>query len=299
MKRVKIKQVDAFTKIPFCGNPAGVVTVASGLTEEQMLSIAREMSVSETVFFFPPTSPKADLSIRWFTPKTEVELCGHATIAGFYTLAEEKKYGMEKIGTYKFKVQTKKGILDVIVKVMEKDQIKVSFFIPIPEFSKSNIDMAILKNIFKSDIFDNSLPIMSSGWNIVIPVRGLDCLFNVNPDYSGMIKLGEKSNIEMFTLLSLETIDTNSKLHLRCFAPYVGVNEDPVTGSSQGEVGVYMVKNKLIEGRDGKYSYIGEQGDCLKRPGRVEVFVLEKDNKIDSLSITGTAVTVISGSMYI
>jgi PhzF family phenazine biosynthesis protein len=72
-----------------------------------------------------------------------------------------------------------------------------------------------------------------------------------------------------------------------------------VTGSSQGEVGVYMVKNKLIEGRDGKYSYIGEQGDCLKRPGRVEVFVLEKDNKIDSLSITGTAVTVISGSMYI
>lgn len=299
MKRIKIKQVDAFTRIPFCGNPAGVVTVAGGLTEEQMLNIAREMSVSETVFFFPPTSPKADLSIRWFTPKTEVELCGHATIAGFYTLAEERKYGMEKIGTYKFKVQTKKGILDVVVKIMEKEQIKVSFFIPIPEFSKSGIDTTVLKNIFKSDIFDNSLPIMSSGWNIVIPVKGLDCLFNVKPDFSGMIRLGEKSGIEMFTLLSLETVDSNSKLHLRCFDPIVGINEDPVTGSSQGEVGVYMVKNKLIEGKDGKYSYIGEQGDCLKRPGRVEVFVTEKDNKIDSLSITGTAVTVISGSMYI
>lgn len=204
MKRVKIKQVDAFTKIPFCGNPAGVVTVAGGLTEEQMMNIAREMSVSETIFFFPPTSPKADLSIRWFTPKTEVELCGHATIAGFYTLAEEKKYGMEKVGTYKFKVQTKKGILDVVVKIMDKEQIKVTFFIPVPEFSKYNIDVSILKNIFKSDIFNNSLPIMSSGWNVVIPVKGLDCLFNVNPDYFEMIKLGEKSGIEMFTLPSLK-----------------------------------------------------------------------------------------------
>ena len=97
MRKIKIKQVDAFTKNPFCGNPAGVVTVASGLTEKQMQSIAKEMNLSETAFILPPTSPDADLSIRWFSQTREVDLCGHATIAGFYALAEEKKYGMEKL----------------------------------------------------------------------------------------------------------------------------------------------------------------------------------------------------------
>jgi len=300
MKRIKIKQVDAFTNVPFCGNPAGVITVASGLKEKQMLSIAREMNLSETIFFFPPTSPDADLSIRWFTPTTEVDLCGHATIAGFYALAEEKKYGMEKPGNYKYRVQTKKGILKVLVKITKKDYFKITFFIPISEFSKSEMDKSILKKIFNSteDIFDDSLPIMSTGYLLVIPVKRIDALFGVNPDFLSMLKLSKKSGIKVFTLLSLETVDPISALHLRCFVPALGVNEDPVTGSAQGEVGVYMVENRLISGKEGKYSYIGEQGDCLNRPGRVEVSIIEKNNKIDSLSITGSAVTVISGNMY-
>ena len=175
MKRIKIKQVDAFTNVPFCGNPAGVVTSASGLTEKQMLSIACEMNLSETIFFFPPTSPETDLSIRWFTPTTEVDLCGHATIAGFYALAEEKKYGMEKPGNYKYRVQTKKGILKVIVKIPKKGYYKITFFIPIPEFSECEMDKNILKKIFNTteDIFDDSLPIMSTGYLIVIPVKKL------------------------------------------------------------------------------------------------------------------------------
>ena len=67
MKKIKIKQVDTFTKVPFYGNPAGVVTVASGLTKKQMLNIAKEMNLSETIFFLPPTSPESDLSVKWFT----------------------------------------------------------------------------------------------------------------------------------------------------------------------------------------------------------------------------------------
>ena len=140
---------------------------------------------------------------------------------------------------------------------------------------------------------------MKSDYHIVIPVKGLKPLFDIKPDFLKILEFGKKNNLKLFSFLSLETIDKNSSLHLRCFVPSLGINEDPVTGSAQGEIGVYMVKNELVEGKNGKYAYIGEQGDCMNRAGRVEVSVLEKDKNIDSLSITGTAITVVEGNMYI
>ncbi|MDH3252028.1 MAG: PhzF family phenazine biosynthesis isomerase, partial [Ignavibacteria bacterium] len=110
-----IRQVDAFTDVPHTGNPAGVVTRADGLTDVQMQSIAREMALSETVFVLSPTLPSADLRIRWFTPKCEVRLCGHATIAAFHALAEDGMSGMDRVGSHRFTVETLSGVLPVTV----------------------------------------------------------------------------------------------------------------------------------------------------------------------------------------
>jgi PhzF family phenazine biosynthesis protein len=90
MKAYTIKQVDAFTDRAFTGNPAAVLLNASGLSDEQLQLIAREMNLSETAFVFPATDSTHDLELRWFTPTKEVNLCGHATIATFHALAEEK-----------------------------------------------------------------------------------------------------------------------------------------------------------------------------------------------------------------
>ena len=81
MKTYKIYQVDSFTRDRFHGNPAGVVPDAKGLTDEQMLRIARELNNSETAFMFETDSPDYDIEVRFFTPTTEVPICGHATIA--------------------------------------------------------------------------------------------------------------------------------------------------------------------------------------------------------------------------
>ena len=88
-RRVHIKQVDAFADKPLTGNPAGVVLDAEGLSDRDMMTIAREMSVPETAFILPASTAHADLRIRWFTSTVEVPLCGHATIAGFHALAFE------------------------------------------------------------------------------------------------------------------------------------------------------------------------------------------------------------------
>jgi phenazine biosynthesis protein PhzF family len=89
MKNYRIYQVDAFTKTSLTGNPAGVVTNAAGLTDQQMQQLARELNNSETAFILPATDPKADFQIRFFTPTTEVPICGHATIGANFVRAVE------------------------------------------------------------------------------------------------------------------------------------------------------------------------------------------------------------------
>ena len=86
-KKINIYQIDAFTKTAFFGNPAGV-TFTDGLSADEMQSIAREMNLAETAFL--TKSDKADYNLRWFTPKVEVELCGHATIASLHFLHRTK-----------------------------------------------------------------------------------------------------------------------------------------------------------------------------------------------------------------
>ena len=108
MKKYRIYQVDSFTKEKLTGNPAGVVTNADGLTEKQMQQIARELNNSETAFILTSDSPDYDIEVRFFTPKMEVPICGHATIAAHYVYAMEKGIKSGRIVQ-----KTKAGILPV------------------------------------------------------------------------------------------------------------------------------------------------------------------------------------------
>ncbi|MDX1745254.1 MAG: PhzF family phenazine biosynthesis isomerase, partial [Halobacteriales archaeon] len=95
MDRRRALLVDAFTDVPFAGNAAGVVPEARGLTDAQMQRIANELGASETAFVL--ASDAADLRLRFFTPTTEVSLCGHATVA---SLATRRRDGDLEIGQH-------------------------------------------------------------------------------------------------------------------------------------------------------------------------------------------------------
>lgn len=95
MKIIDLHQVDAFTDKLFGGNPAGVVTNADGLTEEEMQKIAREMNLSETAFVLKPTQDGADVRLCFYTPPGDrIKFCGHATIGTLFQLAQLNLYGL-------------------------------------------------------------------------------------------------------------------------------------------------------------------------------------------------------------
>jgi len=307
MKTYRIKIVDAFTKKPFAGNPAGVVLDANGLTDTQMQLIARELNLSETAFILPATEPDANLRIRWFTPIGEVALCGHATIASFHALAEDGMEGMRTNGQHYFRLQTKSGILAVRVEKNFYDT-TIEFELPTPKFkiqNKLSPNMLHALGILAKEV-KKDLPVVTDTY-LYLPVNRLTVIEKLVPDYKTLAYQLTKMRVEGVCVFSLETKDKYSSVHSRFFAPNYGINEDPVTGSSNGPLGYYIHKYVLPSGYpvacrempDGGMEFIGEQGDYLKRSGRVKIRLRLKQNKVEDMSIAGEAVTILDSTLKI
>jgi len=297
--KITLKQVDAFTVVPLTGNPAGVVMKADGLTPQQMQVIAREMAVPETAFILPASTPSADLRIRWFTPTVEVPLCGHATIGSFHALAEDGMYGMKDIGTYSFNLETKSGILPITVE-KNREGITVFFGLLVPEFVRAGqykLDIMRILNISLEE-FENRMPIVMEHY-LYVPIRRLHTLFSMKPNFFAMSQFLSNRNLTGLCVFTTETVDRDSAVHSRFFAPTVGINEDPVTGSANGPLGVYLFDRGEVEPVGDTVTLIGEQGDAIGRKGRVVVQLKVQGSRVLSVQIGGSAVTVLEGEMLI
>jgi trans-2,3-dihydro-3-hydroxyanthranilate isomerase len=302
MKTYRVKHVDAFTTHPFSGNPAGVVVEAKGLSDEEMQLLAREKNLPETAFVLPATEKGADLQIRWFSPSVEVKLCGHATIASFHALAEEGLEGMGTQGQHYFKLQTKSGILSVRVEKNFQGT-TIEFELPVPGFrARRALPASMMKALgLQSSDLDHRLPIVVHH-DVFVPIRKLKKLQSLSPDFNSLKVASMKEKMRGVCLFTLETVEKTSAVHSRFFAPALGIAEDPVTGSANGPLGAYLcqfVHSKGIpyarrELSDGRCEMIGEQGFAIKRPGHVKIRVKCEDDKVESVSIAGEAVTVMN-----
>ena len=299
MRKIPIKQVDAFTTIPYTGNPAGVVTDGHGLTVGQMQAIARELNLSETAFILPPTKRGADLSIRWFTPTVEVPLCGHATIAGFHALAEEGKCGLTRNGVFHYKLETQSGLLPVEVE-KNSAETNVRFGLQVPTFKRASqykLDLMRILNI-QSNEFEHHLSIVQTDY-LFVPIRRLHTMFSMKPNFQAISNFMKTRNLGGICVFTTETIERTSSVHSRFFAPAIGIDEDPVTGSSNGPLGVYLLNFGVITPGDGNCRIIAEQGDVIARKGRVVVDLEVKEGNVSGVSIGGQAVTVLQGELVI
>lgn len=309
MRRVAVRHVNAFTSVPFAGNPAGVVTDARGLSEERMQMIARELALSETAFVLPPTLRSAALQIRWFTPTVEVPLCGHATVAAFHALAEDGMYGMRQQGRYRFALQTRSGVLAIVVD-KKSPGTSVEFHLPVPSFStsrSSSIRMLRVLGLAKRDL-DPRLPIVKGNRLAFVPVRRRSVLWGLKPDMNALSALSRSMGIIGVCVVTLQTIEPSSAFHSRFFAPAAGVPEDPVTGSANGPLGAYCFQYAMRAAgiplpsfrlEDGRLEFVGEQGDVISRRGRVKVRLEIRKGRVKDVSIAGEAVTLFRTSLTV
>jgi len=266
--KINVKKVNAFTESLEGGNPAGVVLDSPDLTDEQMKHVSKVLSVSETAFVFP--SKEADYKIRFFSPEVEVDLCGHATIATFFTMALEGIFS-QNINTV-ITQETKAGFLPVDIYFSDETVDRVMMTQTTPRYKDIFLDISILADSLNISVdeIDDSLPkqIVSTGlFTLPLCVKSFDILKAITPDFEKIKKLCNRFGVGSFHLFTFDTIEPNSTYHARNFAPVYGVNEDPVTGTANGAVCSYLIKNKIVKDRN----LICEQGDTMGRPGRVFV----------------------------
>ena len=285
-KLIDVCQIDAFTDEPFQGNSAGVV-YSDELTKEEMQLIAREFNVSETAFI--SKSSEADFNLQWFTPTVEVKLCGHATIASIHYL---KQMGIIQDNS-SLNFNTLSGILKGITKYGIH-----SLGIPVPELKifEGNKE-EIIKALNCSNAIDQEkFPfILDDGGYLYIHISSLSELMNLKPDYKALFDLSSvRKGYDAFTLFTTETKEKENHAHLRFFAPYYGIDEDPVTGSANGPLLLVLRHLGLIEKNTEGKSFTFEQGDGLERKGRVNVAFSPSKNE---LTTSGKAVTVFKGEL--
>jgi len=263
---VPIFQVDAFTEEPFKGNPAGVCLLQGPADAAWMQSVAAEMNLAETAFPLPEGD---GFRLRWFTPKVEVKLCGHATLATAHILWEQ---GLLPPGR-EARFQTLSGLLTA-----RKDGALIELDFPArpprpepPDWAEAVVGALGIKPVY----------IGMSAEDILFEASDEGAVRGVQPDFATLRSLPARG-----VIVTSRAADKRFDFISRFFAPAVGVDEDPVTGSSHTVLVPYWAK------RLGQRTFTAYQASA-----RGGVLHLALDG--DRVKIGGMAVTVIKGQIVI
>lgn len=259
----RIYQVDAFTDKPFSGNPATVCILEKEAESEWMEKVASEMNLPETAFLHVEGDR---YNLRWFTPSTEVDLCGHATLASAHILWEEGFLGPNKDARFK----TKSGILGA----SKKGEIIELDFPSDPE-RKVPIPGGLLESLGVTPSY-----VGKNRFDYLVRVDDEAIIRNLEPDLD-LLKNIPARGIIVTSICERPEYDFIS----RFFAPASGINEDPVTGSAHCCLGPFW--GKIL----GKSRLIGLQAS--QRGGTVKVTL-----KGDRVILGGKAVTIFKGELY-
>lgn len=294
---VIIFQVDAFTDKAFRGNPAGVIPDARGLTEEDMKKIAMEMNLSETAFIFPRNKKSYD--VKFYTPKCEVDLCGHATIAAFYTLAHKGYIEGIEDGIVEVVQNTKAGSLPVEIYFKDGQVDKVMMQQGEPKsIGPISCESDVLEalGLESSDIglswIDLRPEIITTGLpDLIVPVKDSNKLKKLTVDFEKIARVSNDLGvvgIHVFTMNNL----AGEEIECRNFAPAVGINEESATGTANGALLYYLKKNNSLESNCIEVY----QGEMLNRPSKINCCIVRDEDK-DIIKVGGKAAIVLEGIM--
>ncbi|MEG0613486.1 MAG: PhzF family phenazine biosynthesis protein [Clostridium sp.] len=267
--------VNAFTHNELGGNKAGVVIDCEDLPSQDMANIAKDMNLSETAFVSKSNSNEYDYEVKFFTPSTEVDLCGHATIATFYTLAH-LGHIKPNSNPIKLKQKTLAGILDIEI-YYDKNQVSSILMTQAsPEFYSYIEDINPLCNILGISEIEAGIEghlskpmIISTGLkDIMFPVKSLDTLKKISPNFEKLKEYTDNLNLVGLHAFTLETENPTSSVSTRNFGPSVGIDEESATGTSNGALCAYLMKHNIIAFEDNLNLWC-EQGYYMNNPSEI------------------------------
>lgn len=263
-------QVDAFTDKLFAGNPAGVVPLDAWLPDATLQAIAMENNLPETAFFVPTPHRDTDYELRWFTPTTEVPLCGHATLASAHVLFNHLEFADPIL-----KFQTReKGVLTVqqtspgtyALNIPAADQTAISD----PSLIAEQLNLTVL------EAYDGPF--------VLLVLPSAQAVATYKPDFAALKETGKE------IIITAVGGDTGPFKDLdfvsRMIAPTIGIDEDPVTGAAHAQLTPYWTLT--LQQTSLRAAQIGP------RSGHLQVEMLG-----NQVQLRGQACTYVSGQIHL
>ncbi len=254
--KLELYQVDAFTDKLFGGNPAAVVPLKEWLPDDLMQLLALENNLSETVFFAPgKNTDDFDFEIRWFTPQAEINLCGHATLAAAYILFTRQGFEKEMI-----RFNSKSGLLTI---TRSGKLLKMDFpaWVPaalhdVPAQLYASLGLKKIESLHRYR-------------DLLVELPDEQAVVNCRPDFNLLKQMPE--------MVIITAPGDDCDFVSRFFAPQLGVDEDPVTGSAHSQLIPYWAERlnkktlhaKQLSPRGGELwcEYLGDRvtisGSCV------------------------------------
>jgi trans-2,3-dihydro-3-hydroxyanthranilate isomerase len=286
--------LDVFTTKRYEGNPLAVFTDGDGLSNDEMLAIAREMNLSETVFVQKPTEDSALARLRIFTTQEELKLAGHPVIGTWFLLAELGVVPAQEGGVHILQ-QTGAGVLPVEIRFKEGRPVRVTMTQKDAAFRPVKIPvkkLAAALGLTAKDFAAGLQPeYVSTGvFNLMVPLRNQASLARIAMNTTELGKLLGKNA----TMAYCFVVNGADKASARGMLPW-GLYEDAATGSAAGSLGAYLVKyGKLAAG----HTLSILQGAEMGRPSNIEVEVTQNKKKLTP-RVSGAAVRVLEGSIRV
>jgi PhzF family phenazine biosynthesis protein len=253
--------VDAFTDCPFAGNPAAVCLLPIWKPDPWLQAVAREMNLSETSFLVERAGV---VDLRWFTPAIEVDLCGHATLAAAHVLFEQGRASGSEV-----RFSTKSGILTA---VRVGNGIELDF--PLKPETAADAPPGLIAALGATARY-----VGRNQFDYLVEVESETALRGISPDFKALTGVKARG-----VIVTSRADDARYDFVSRFFAPAVGIDEDPVTGSAHCCLGDYWRK------RLGKAEFVAYQASA--RGGLIRVRVAG-----DRVTLGGTAVTIARGEL--
>jgi len=254
--------VNAFTDQTFGGNPAAVMILESWLPDPDLQALAAQHNLSETAFLVQQSS--ASYALRWFTPVQEVPLCGHATLAATHVLANEMQVSK---GPFQFNTRYRGAI------TARTSGAGLVIELPAVAFEAHKVEVGVVRAL--GTRVQSAVRPIDDPWQVLYELETQATVMNLIPDIQA---LAETVNHCVIVTARGDKTDFVSRM----FAPHLGVDEDPVTGSA------HCILAPFWSARLGKTSLSAWQ--CSARGGALHCSVVD-----DRVWLTGHAVTFSEG----
>jgi len=292
-KHLQFFQFDVFTSSPLDGNPLAVFPDATGLSDDQMQAIAREMNLSETTFVFPrdeAVEKERGIRVRIYTVQEELPFAGHPTLGTAFALrgssgAAEIRLELN-VGTIPVRFEDPPGqpafgemtqIDPVFGMVHDRKKVAQVTGIPIDDIAPY-------------------VPVQTVSTGVpftILPLRDLAAARRLRIDQERASEYLAASGGKFFFCVARETVDPSARLHARMLF-YNG--EDPATGSASGCAAAWMVEHGIAKPDE---RVMIEQGVEMKRPSRIFVSASRRNDRVVNVRVGGNVVEVLRGELFI